>query len=50
VLKVAPEPLTLHNAAAPLSTLLWLNVGLVVVLLLVVLYRVFRASDGNPPE
>jgi len=55
LLKVAPEPLTLHSAAAPFVTLLWLNVGLVVVLLLVipllvVLYRVFRASDGNPPE
>lgn len=55
LLKVAPEPLTLHNAAAPAVTLLWLNLGLVIVLslvvpLLVVLYRVFRASDGNPPE
>lgn len=55
LLKVAPEPLTLHNAAAPFVTLLWLNVGLVVVLalvipLLAVLYRVFRASAGNAPD
>lgn len=50
LLKTTPTALTLDNAAAPFVTLLWLDIGLVVVLLLVipllvVLFRVFRAEQ-----
>lgn len=43
--------LTVQNASAPHITVLWLNIGLVIVLLLVVpllvyLYRVFQGEPG----
>ncbi len=52
LLRIEDRPLTLYEAAAPPITLLWLNIGLVVVLifvvpLLVILYRVF---DGRGDE
>ena len=55
LLRIDSEPLSMFSAAAPEVTLLWLNVGLVVVLLVVVpllvlLYRVFDKRGASAPH
>ncbi len=55
LLRIESAPLTIATAAAPRITLIWLNIGLVVVLcavvpLLVLLYRVFDKKGASYPK